>query len=629
MFQLNFIFKVLLFLHIIFFPIQAYAEYYTTESFNVYINIKEDRTFEITEEITVNYTEPRRGIFRYIPKNGTFILGEDLKDVFVYFNATLTNPQVLTYKYAFGKDNNEYYFQIGDANTYVEGRHTYKLSYNYQYNDDELTDFDLVYHNVIPHQWPSAIENAKITITLPKDFNSNDLEITSGKYLSNVNKTSYKIDGNTIIIENTDILDEFEGITLFIPLPDGYFTNSFQDLTPWAIFTIVSSLVLTLLTCLHWWFTLKTSKVPEPISFYPPRNLNPVETAYIMNGDTSVKDFSSLLIYFAHTGNLSIESINNKQIEVCKIKNLDENAKNHEKVFFNEIFAENSVLNINLQAGKFYAALEKSVKALKSDYKKEKMFISTRWLIYMIYILLCFYPYFILGFGDYSGLQTAVPISGFLGIISLLIFIICRTKRLNQTAKGIRFKIGISILSPIIIFCLYIPIVISSELYNSITVGIVAILCSISMALLASTDFGRTKKCQKLLGEIKGFKKFIEISEADKLNSLINDKPEYFFDILPYAYVFNLSTEWIDKLQLVQTPTESPLYTTKTYSKKYSTALMASLTVATNVSSLIAKTKSQIDSANSSSSSGGGSSGGGGGRSSSGGGGGGGGGGSW
>jgi hypothetical protein len=52
-----------------------------------------------------------------------------------------------------------------------------------------------------------------------------------------------------------------------------------------------------------------------------------------------------------------------------------------------------------------------------------------------------------------------------------------------------------------------------------------------------------------LLGRILGFRDFIRTAELDKLNELIESDPEYFYHIIPYAYVFGLTNKWIKKFE--------------------------------------------------------------------------------
>ena len=60
-----------------------------------------------------------------------------------------------------------------------------------------------------------------------------------------------------------------------------------------------------------------------------------------------------------------------------------------------------------------------------------------------------------------------------------------------------------------------------------------------------------------LYGKIKGFKKFLETSEKNQLESMVMQNPQYFYDILPYAYVLGISSKWIKKFETIslQSPT--------------------------------------------------------------------------
>ncbi|MBQ4409805.1 MAG: DUF2207 domain-containing protein, partial [Firmicutes bacterium] len=48
----------------------------------------------------------------------------------------------------------------------------------------------------------------------------------------------------------------------------------------------------------------------------------------------------------------------------------------------------------------------------------------------------------------------------------------------------------------------------------------------------------------KMLGRIKGFREFIDLAEVDKIDRLVEQDPDYFYNILPYAYVFGLTDKW-------------------------------------------------------------------------------------
>ena len=54
---------------------------------------------------------------------------------------------------------------------------------------------------------------------------------------------------------------------------------------------------------------------------------------------------------------------------------------------------------------------------------------------------------------------------------------------------------------------------------------------------------------EEITSIIKGFKRFLVKSEKNKLEELTTERPSYFYDILPYAYVLNISKSIIKKFE--------------------------------------------------------------------------------
>ena len=61
----------------------------------------------------------------------------------------------------------------------------------------------------------------------------------------------------------------------------------------------------------------------------------------------------------------------------------------------------------------------------------------------------------------------------------------------------------------------------------------------------------RTAYGIEILGKIKGFKNFLETAEKEKLEALVLDDPKYFYNILPYTYVLDISDKWIKKFETI------------------------------------------------------------------------------
>ena len=60
---------------------------------------------------------------------------------------------------------------------------------------------------------------------------------------------------------------------------------------------------------------------------------------------------------------------------------------------------------------------------------------------------------------------------------------------------------------------------------------------------------GRTEESHRNLEKITGFKKFLETAEKDRLEMLVHEDPKYFYNILPFAYVLDVSDKWVDKFE--------------------------------------------------------------------------------
>ena len=71
------------------------------------------------------------------------------------------------------------------------------------------------------------------------------------------------------------------------------------------------------------------------------------------------------------------------------------------------------------------------------------------------------------------------------------------------------------------------------------------------MAIFLKHITKRTPYGLEILGKIKGFKNYLETAEKDKLEAMVIQNPNYFYDILPYTYVLGISDKWIKKFETI------------------------------------------------------------------------------
>ena len=81
------------------------------------------------------------------------------------------------------------------------------------------------------------------------------------------------------------------------------------------------------------------------------------------------------------------------------------------------------------------------------------------------------------------------------------------------------------------------------------------VCCAISASLItiasaiASPVYHRTEAGYKLKGEIMGFKEFIETVDKPRIEAMVEQDPQLFYHILPYAYALGVSKAWVSQFE--------------------------------------------------------------------------------
>lgn len=156
------------------------------------------------------------------------------------------------------------------------------------------------------------------------------------------------------------------------------------------------------------------------------------------------------------------------------------------------------------------------------------------------------------------------------------------------------------------------PIIIQDSFY--LTGYVIGVICMLIMGIIFKCPSKRTKYGNEMLGKIRGFKNFLETVEKEKLESLVMQNPNYFYDILPYTYVLGISDKWIKKFETISLCAPSWYDSTNSFDvDSFESFMNSTMSTVCNAMASVPYTSSgsSSDGSSSSSSSGGGSSGGG------------------
>ena len=158
-------------------PAQASANSggYTTQAFDVNVVTDENHVFHVSEEIQVDFTERRHGVYRYIPEGSRYY--------------GIRNVEVEGYMFETYSESGSLVIQIGDPDYTVYGPQTYRITYDIVgYKDDSDTQ-DYLSLDLLPTGWSTAIESASLRIEFPKEID--DLETFAGVYGSTEDPSEY------------------------------------------------------------------------------------------------------------------------------------------------------------------------------------------------------------------------------------------------------------------------------------------------------------------------------------------------------------------------------------------------------------------------------------------------------
>lgn len=532
---------------------------YTLNSYDINIVVNKNNTLNVTEKIGAYFNVEKHGIFRKIPlrNNVTRLDGTTSKNRVKIRNIKVND------NYSLSTEDGYKVIKIGDSNKTLTGQKNYKISYLYNLGRDSGKKYDELYFNLIGSEWDTSISNITFTIKMPKEFDSSKLGFSSGTVGStNSSKVTYNVNKNTITGRYNGTLNSGEALTVRLELPEGYFEGASLNIGLTSILSIVLPLLFVLITYLLWNKFGKGKRVIETVEFYPPQGFNSAEVGFLYKGKVEDEDVISLLIYLANKGYIKIVEIEerylfstSKKFKIIKQKEYDGNNPS-EAVFLKGLFpsktsSEGAIEEVTEDDlyDNFYITLNIIKEKINTNENKEKIFEKSSLgkraciiaMMIITYLLITINPIIELGDEIYKTM-----------LLFLMIFTV-----LGFSASVVLYKEKIKIFGIIVglIFCgipwafTVLPLLLEDSIY--LITYIIGLICIFVMFLLYKAMPKRTQYGNEMLGKIRGFKKFLETAEKQKLDAMVMENPTYFYDILPFTYVLGVSDKWIKKFETI------------------------------------------------------------------------------
>lgn len=547
-----------------FLPIMAEEDVYIT-SFHLDMQVDEQGLITASQNIDTQFNINGHGIYAYIPQEYEMIWeidGESIGKEY-YFPVNITKiydrPSEISVD-----DYNNVVLKIGDPNTLITGSQSFKYDYTLQMRDLDLNGQQAFYLNIVGSDWEMPMETVSFTITLP-DAWPQDIEFYVGTYGYNTQaNVDYTIDGSTLSGTLNGSLNRYEALTIYAELPNAPFT--FIPPTNYSLYIIGLMFLVAFLVYLAYLKFGKDDPVIETVEFYPPAGYSSAMVGFIYEGIVDTKDVLSLIIEWAHKGYLKITELEDKDdFILSKVKEMDENEIRAEQTLFRNLFNGLEEVSSDDLKNRFYTHIENAKQDIYRHFqgvKQRNIFDNKSTIVKVLLGLVVQLPIGLLYaayayLNSYNGPQEFV-IAGIIWVILSFIssaFILARKfwPSLSNIARGLSL-IGLLLLL----------LVVSAGLFTlfryegaSIIAFALSLLSFVFNTFMISIMDRRTPLGSELLGKVMGLKHFIEVAEKDKLETLVHENPAYFYQVLPYAYVLNVSDTWSKKFESIVVPEAS------------------------------------------------------------------------
>ena len=570
------------------------ADGFTIEQYKIVMDVNESNSIDVKEYITVNFYESgHHGIYRFIP---SWLEYTNKEGVTQSRESKLSNLRAIGDNYTIDTVSGKQRIKIGDANyTLPIGNHTYEIDYTYDMGFDPYDNFDEFIFHAFGDYWGTEIKNASITINLPKAFNSqNKIKFFADKHRKQdiTSYVNYNVSGNTIYANLSSNYRLNGALTIDVELPDGYFANGSNNYGTTALLLCIICILFAIISFVLWKKNGKDlDKVPETVEFYPPEKLDAAEIGYLYKKDTGRKLSIALIIELASKGFIKIIESEDKETQtIVKSNTTDVNKyikreikivklKEYKARFFDTHYSATKIM-------KDYFPDNVNENVVTSDF--DNFYENSKYLVDNGYIRIDSDSISQYSQEQLDEIKKELSLNEFKDkpkmsaneeIVYNKLFedsdetILSENhsfyKVFSEIGENVRnsfddkindlkaykymliASLGFLICTVLwgLAYCKFEDL---NPKFNIIyTIGFISNIITFVFAILMKR---KNSYGEQIKSKINGFKNYIELAEKNQIEMLVEQNPNYFYDILPYAYVLDVSKKWVEKFENIPVP---------------------------------------------------------------------------
>ena len=554
----------------------AYGDVIEVQSYDVDLTVRTDRKVEIKENIRVKFLASGLTMFyRSLPIE---------KARYTNITASCVGNDEFFYTVEDNPDTSDFIDINCVGGAEMGNVWTYDLSYTVEHGGNEVENG--MHIDVIGYGWSVPLNNVSVQVHFPVSVEENALKLYSGGYGANGNEANVTVqlsaDKKTLslaaeqlnVVYNDYYGEEMaQGITLGFTLGEGVL----QDYTHTRLFTdgmgkiLIGTVIALGLALLVFLFAPAKKEIITTVNIKAPDEMDPMKMGKLIDGTVDSEDVTSMIYYFAHKGYLTIDFTDeDNPLLTQKVLVLPKTESTHARTLFNGLFAhadreiiegktpfdEDEVKVTTRVSDLQYQFYESADKAIKQT-PKLKMYEpkSVLWYVLggvcgLLYgLIMPLVSSFAIGGGYayFGGIVFIVPIA-----VVLILGLLKENYRYKWKKSALvgmtAGQIGIAALFALIFTAFFASYVLTR--YEKLVVCVGALLPT----FFTLNKLARTEKYRKTLGQILGFKDFIVVTEEDKIKFMLEEDPELYYKVLPYAQVLGVTDEWEEKFANITLP---------------------------------------------------------------------------
>jgi len=523
---------------------------FTITRYGVVIDARRDNTYDVTETITVSFSQERYGIYRDIPLR----FGDN--------RAAVTGVSTHGHPVVIEKRPDRIRLKIGDPNRAVTGEQVYSIRYTLNLGRGQSDSEDVVYINLIGAYWDAPIEEAEFSVRLPAAPEPGQAALVRGKegsassahilwQIGDDFRTGF-VEDSVLTGRITRPLNRYEGVTLRVAYPEGTFSGDSNAADPirWTVFILSA---LTVGGGIALWLLLGRDRTLSPVvAPLAPDGMTPAQAGYIIDEKVDGIDLASMFVYWASHGHMDITETGRKGFRLTKRSDLDEAHPEEERAAFDALWrlgSGDSVESGDLVNAYYVAAAAFREKtAARFQTGKQRLIDPKSRAASGVIALMGLLGFWTLGFLWAWMTAESSASAVFIGFVLCVPYLLYAAgwhwlgRYWRRNGPAIRaLSVAVMLLATVLLLMMV----------NYLTGAILTpferntlMFTSLAAVALRPLVRRRTPWGHAMLERVLGLRRFILAARRERIEALFDENPEYFYDVLPYAMALGLTHKW-------------------------------------------------------------------------------------